>query len=77
MTNPDYSRKVSFFGRYSKLVAAAVAAVAYVLADNVFDVNDGIQVVLAVLGAAGVYLAPANKPNVEPTARSNYPDYRL
>lgn len=49
-------------GRYSKLIAAGAAAIVYVVADNVIDVNDVIQVVLAVLGAAGVYFAPANKP---------------
>lgn len=52
-------------GKYSKVIAAVAAAVVYVVADNVLDVNDVIQLVLAGLGAAGVYLAPANKPSVE------------
>lgn len=45
-------------GRYSKAVVAFLTVGAVVVADGVLDVNDTIQVVLAVLGACGVYLVP-------------------
>jgi len=43
------------FGTYSKAIVAAAGAIAVALGDAVFDVNDGITVVLAVLTALGVY----------------------
>lgn len=47
--------------RYSKAIAALAGAVGVAVADNVFDVNDVVNIVLAILVAVGVYAAPANK----------------
>lgn len=52
-------------GRYSKLIAAVLAAAGYIVADNVLDVNDLLQIGTALLGVAAVYLAPANKAKEE------------
>ena len=47
-----------------KAIVAAAGALGIVIADGIFDVNDGITVALAVLAAIGVYAVP-NEP-VEP-----------
>lgn len=53
-------------GPAGKFVVAALAAGAYYLADNVLDANDAVQIVVAVLGAAGVYVTPnVPSPRVE------------
>lgn len=49
-------------GKYSKAIAAGLAALAYVLTDSVLDANDLVQVAIAVAGVLGVYFSPANKP---------------
>ena len=47
--------------KYSKAIAALAAAVGVAVADNVLDLNDVVNVGLALLVAFGVYAAPANK----------------
>lgn len=47
--------------RYSKAIAAACGAISIAVADGIFDLNDAVTVVLAVVAAFGfVYVAPAN-----------------
>lgn len=45
-------------GPYGKAIVAALGVASVVLSDNVFNVSDGIEIVLAALTAAGVYLVP-------------------
>jgi hypothetical protein len=54
-------------GRYAKAVVAFCTVGAVVAADGLLDVNDGIQLVLAVLGALGVYAVP-NAPKEDEAA---------
>jgi len=44
--------------KYAKGIAAGATALAIAIADGVLDVNDGVTVGLAVLGAIGVYIVP-------------------
>jgi len=47
--------------KYSKLIAALLAATGAATADNVFDLNDVASIALALAAAAGfVFAAPAN-----------------
>ena len=48
-------------GKFSKMIAAAVAALGVAVADSVIDFNDVAQILIAIGVAAGVvYAAPAN-----------------
>lgn len=42
---------------YRKLIVAVATAVSVAVTDGVLDVNDGITIALAALGALGVYKA--------------------
>ena len=47
--------------KYSKAIAAGVAAIGVAVADGIFDFNDAWQIAAAILSAVGlVYAAPAN-----------------
>jgi flavorubredoxin len=47
--------------KYSKAIAAGVAAIGVAVADGIFDFNDAWNIAAAVLAAVGVvYAAPAN-----------------
>ena len=48
--------------KYSKAVAAGAAAVGVAVADGIFDTADGVNIVLAVLAAIGVYATPNAAP---------------
>lgn len=52
-------------GKYAKAVAAFGTVLAVVVADKTLNVNDGIQLALAVLGALGVYVVPNAKEPLE------------
>jgi len=54
-------------GPYGKAIVAALGAAAYYLSDNVFSVNDGIEIALTVLTVLGVYAIPNTRrsPNVQ------------
>lgn len=61
-------------GKYGKAIVAGLAALAYYLSDNVFDVNDGIQVALAVLGVLGVYGIRNTPDEPQPPPLPPYPN---
>ena len=48
--------------RYSKFIVAVAGAVSIAVADGFFDAADGVNVVLAVLAAIGVWGVPNTDP---------------
>tara|TARA_R110000868_G_scaffold172746_2_gene408707 strand:+ start:653 stop:835 length:183 start_codon:yes stop_codon:yes gene_type:complete len=43
---------------YSKAIVAVLGAISFALGDSVFDQNDAVTVVLALVTALGVYAVP-------------------
>ncbi len=48
--------------KYSKAIVAASGAISVAVTDGVFDTNDAITIVLAVLAVVGVYAVPNTSP---------------
>lgn len=48
--------------KYSKFIAAIAGAISVAVTDGIFDLADGVTIVLAGLAALGVYAVP-NKPD--------------